>query len=58
MIIKAEKKALFIILLVLTIILMLCIEIFSWSFSTIFIILIGGIIGIVCGSIKKAGKQE
>ncbi|MCR5422993.1 MAG: chromate transporter [Bacilli bacterium] len=58
MIIKADKKILFIILLILTIIAMICIEVFSLSFSSIFIILIGGIIGIISGSIKKAGAQE
>lgn len=58
MIIKAEKKILPIILLVLTIIAMICIELFKLNFSTIFIILIGGIIGIIAGSIKKAGEEE
>ena len=58
MLIKAEKKALFLIMLILTIVLMVCMEIFSWHFSTIFIILIGGLVGIIAGSIKKAGEDK
>ena len=57
MIMKAEKKLLFIILLALTIALMLMIEIFSWHFSTIFIILIGGLVGIVAGAIMDANRK-
>ena len=58
MIIKAEKKLLFIILLAITIILMLLIEIFSWPISTIIIILFGGIVGLIASTIRKAGVKE
>ena len=58
MIMKAEKKLFFIVLLVLTIALMILIEVFSLSFSTIFIILIGGIAGIVYGAIRKVGSEQ
>ena len=58
MIMKAEKKVFFIVLLVLTIALMILIEVFSLSFSTIFIILIGGIAGIVYGAIRKVGNEQ
>ncbi len=46
MIKKLEKKMLPIVVLVLVIVMMIVIEIFHFSFSTIFLILIGGFIGI------------
>ena len=48
----------FIILLLLAVALMLLIEIFSWHISTIFIILGGGIIGIIVGAIRKVEVKE
>ena len=58
MIMKADKKIMFIILLLLAVALMLLIEIFSWHISTIFIILGGGIIGIIGGAIRKVEVKE
>ena len=58
MLIKSKKKILFLILLVLCIIIMICIEIFSLNFSSIFLIIIGGIVGIIAGNIRKAKEIE
>ena len=60
MIQKMEKKVLPILILVAVTILMLLIELFNLPFSTIYLILIGGIIGIISYglSLKKARKKS
>lgn len=60
MIKKIEKKVLPILILVIVTILMLLIELFSLPFSTIYLILIGGIIGIISYlfSLKKARTKK
>ncbi|MCR5491051.1 MAG: chromate transporter [Bacilli bacterium] len=58
MIIKAEKKLFFILLFLFSAAMMICIELFSWPISSIFLILFGGIAGIVYYAIKnREGKQ-
>lgn len=58
MIKKIEKKALPIIVLLAVIIIMITIEIFSFTFSSIILILLGGFIGIVANQVKKLKEAK
>ncbi len=60
MIVKAEKKAFFVVLFLFAITMMLCIELFSWNISSIAIILVGGAAGVVAYALnkKKEGKES
>lgn len=58
MIKKIEKKVLPILVLLTVIIFMILIEVFSLSFSSIFIILIGGFIGIVANQVKQVKEKQ
>lgn len=55
---KVEKKTVPIIVLILVIVTMILIEVFNWRFSSIFLILIGGMIGIVTNTLIKQKKKE
>lgn len=54
MIIKMKKKVFNIVILILTIISMVLVELFNLSFSSIYCILIGGLLGIFVNAIYKA----
>ncbi len=54
MIIKMKKKVFNIVILILTIISMVLVELFNLSFSSIYCILIGGLLGIFVNGIYKA----
>jgi len=58
MIKKLERKALAIIVLLVVIIFMFMIEIFQINFSSIYLILIGGFIGIVANVVKITKKED
>ena len=54
MIVKMKKKVFNIVILVLTIVAMVLVEIFNLNFSSIYCILIGGILGIFVNALNKA----
>lgn len=58
MVVKMKKKAIPVIVLCLVIALMILFEIFSVNFSSIFLILIGGVIGIFTNIVFKIKKKE
>lgn len=58
MVFKMKKKVLPIIVLICVVSLMIIFEIFSINFSSIFLILIGGLIGIVTNMINTLKKRE
>ena len=58
MIKKMKKNVINIIVLVIVCLLMFSMELFNFSFSSIFTILAGGIIGLIAFSINKARKKE
>lgn len=58
MIVKLEKKLSLIIILVLTFISSICIEIFNINFSSIYLIIIGAVLGIILYSKNKALEME
>ena len=55
---KLEKKIIPILVFSIVLALMIVFELFSINFSSIILILIGGIIGIICNSLSKAKKGE
>ena len=58
MVVKMKKKVIPVIVLCLVIALMILFEIFSINFSSIFLILIGGVIGIFTNNLFKIKKKE
>jgi len=58
MIIKAEKKLFFILLFIFALVMMILIQLFSWDISSIFIILFGGLAGIVTYAIKSRKEKK
>ena len=57
MIIKMKKKLFNILILVITVILMVLVELFNLNFSSIYCILIGGVLGIFVNALNKAREE-
>ncbi len=55
---KLEKKLLPVLVFLAVLILMIAFELFSVNFSSVFLILIGGVIGIVAYSLKREGAEK
>lgn len=58
MIKKMDRKFVPILILVLVILIMIVIEVFKFNFSSIFLIMIGGVIGIIISIVNKAETED
>ena len=58
MFLKSEKSIFNIIIFIVVVVLMISFELLSIHFSSIFLILIGGILGLIINSLNKLRKEE
>ena len=58
MFLKSEKSIFNIIIFIVVVVLMISFELLSIHFSSIFLILIGGILGLIINSLSKLRKEE